>query len=560
MTRLLLKVSAVALLGAAALAPVDLADATTPDILTRPVMCGSGDVARPSDGEIVMVDGFGAGSIPIDTQVPEAQAWFDHGVKLRWAFEHSESVRAFQKARRLDPTCGMCAWGEAWAMGPNINGGGYEDEVQVEALKIAREARRLGRTASPLQRQMMDALVRRYSGREGGRATGFARSMDQLAVRHPADGALAAITADALMLAADAWWSEDGKPGVGVPRAMELLEGALARDPDNTAAIHLYIHLTEWSPNPNLAIPHADRLESLTPGASHLVHMPSHSYYRVGRYKDAMTANVKAVALDHRYDRLAAPPGGVPGMALHGHNIHFGMGGALMAGGAERGLELADGFMATYPNIPASNQWRQVVANNAYAIYGRFGDAAKVEGLADPGEERPQMRISWRYARGEAAARRGDAAAVRAEAQAIRDVREAMTFSGAQVEYRQVFAELPLRVLEGRAAMIEGNFPAAIAAFTRAVGLQASVDMGGDPPAWWYPTERSLAAALLASGDASGARARVLTVLEDWPSDPLSLFVLAAAEAALGHQAEAASARTRSQVEWLGGAMNLAGV
>ena len=104
------------------------------------------------------------------------------------------------------------------------------------------------------------------------------------------------------------------------------------------------------------------------------------TYYRVGRYRDAMMANVNAVALDRRYDALAKPPGGVPAMRLHGHNIHFGMGGALMAGGGEEGLKLADWFLTTYPNIGAQEYWRQIVANNAYALYGRFGTPEQVAG------------------------------------------------------------------------------------------------------------------------------------------------------------------------------------
>ena len=130
-----------------------------------------------------------------------------------------------------------------------------------------------------------------------------------------------------------------------VTRAMTILEHALTVKPDDPGAIHLYIHLTEWSDDPHRALAYGERLALLAPGASHLVHMPSHTFYRVGRYKDAMMSNVNAVALDKSYDQLVGPPGGIRGMRLHAHNIHFGMGGALMAGGAERGLEGDAGFL-----------------------------------------------------------------------------------------------------------------------------------------------------------------------------------------------------------------------
>lgn len=552
-------------LAACLVGPAALADATAEralrDRIERPQVCGPPVTAQSGTpvADMVMVDGFGTGGFPVDTANAEAQAWFDHGVRLRWAFEHKESVRAFRKARLLDPTCGMCAWGEAWALGPNLNGGGNDDVSQAAALTTAREARRLARDATALQRQMINALVQRYSGLKSSRDHRFARAMDRIARRNPDDIAVAAITADAWMLKADEWWDDEGKAkDPGITRAMTILEQTLATAPNDPGAIHLYIHLTEWSDDPHKAIPYGERLASLAPGASHLVHMPSHTFYRVGRYRDAMRSNVNAVALDLRYDGLARPPGGVPGMPLHGHNIHFGMGGALMAGGAADGLKLADWFLTTYRDIPAGNVWRQIVANNAYASYGRFGSPAQVAALVEPADTHPMLRISWRYARGEAAARSGDAAAVRVEAEAIKALRADPSFAaGPMADRRMGFTEISQRVLEGRAAMIEGNAGAAVAAFTRAAEIQGQGPEGGDPPAIWYPTRRSLAAALLLDGDAAAARSKVLELIQDWPNDPYSYFVLAEAEAALGQAEAAAEARRRAQAEWIGGTMDL---
>ncbi|MFN4092407.1 MAG: hypothetical protein ACK4FG_05885 [Brevundimonas sp.] len=565
MRHLLLAGSALLALGVAPAVADSTADAAAEAaalaLIERPQVCGpAGQISGAPVGDMVMVDGFGSGGFIIDTTNPEAQAWFNHGVRLRWAFEHSESVRAFRRARMIDPACAMCAWGEAWAMGPNLNGGGGGEEARKQALAIARDARRMARRSPALHKQMIDALIQRYSGREDSRAARFARAMDRIARRNPNDISVAAVTADAWMMQADEWWDDDGKAAdPGITRAMEILEGTLAHAPDDPGAIHLYIHLTEWSDDPHKAIPYGERLAALAPGASHLVHMPSHTFYRVGRYKDAMRSNVNAVALDLRYDGLARPPGGVPGMPLHGHNIHFGMGGALMAGGAGEGLALAEWFLKTYPDTPADNLWRKMMANNAYALYGRYGDAAQVAALPEPPETHPLLRISWRYARGEAAARAGDAAAVRAEAEAIRQIRDTEGFkTGPMADARQEFTEISQRVLEGRAAMIERDWAAAMTAFGRAAEIQGKEDEGGDPPIIWYPTRRSLAAAMLASGDAAGARDKVLELLKDWPGDPYSYFVLAEAEEALGNAAGAAEARRLSRVEWIGGAMSLA--
>jgi tetratricopeptide (TPR) repeat protein len=549
-------------------APAAVADATqaaadaaaSAALIQNPRGCGAvGSVLdAPSATDMVMVDGFGAATWAVDTANPEAQAWFDHGMRLRWAFEHKESVRAFRKAQALDPECGMCAWGEAWALGPNLNGGGTDDASMNEGRRLAQMARRKARDATPVQRQMIDALIQRYSGFKSSREVRFARAMDRIARANPDEPLITAVTADAWMLKAEDWWDAEGRAlDPGITRAMSLLEASLEKAPNDPGTIHLYIHLTEWSDDPHKAIPYGERLAALAPSASHLVHMPSHTFYRVGRYRDAMMSNVNAVALDQRYNELASPPGGIPGMPLHAHNIHFGMGGGLMAGGAEEGLLLAQRFLSTYADIPAANAWRQIMAHNAYAIHGRFGSTAQIAALAEPSEDRPMLRASWRYARGEAAARAGDARAVRVEAEAIRAIRDAGTIGGGRGNDGNDFVEVFQRVLEGRAAMIEGNAAAAIVAYGRAAEIQGSGPEGGDPPVIWYSTRRSLAAAMLANGDAAGAKAKIEDLLTDWPMDPYSLWVLAEAETALGNGAAAEQARARSLIEWVGGAMTL---
>jgi hypothetical protein len=479
--------------GVTVLSPANAA--ASADLLQNPRGCGvvGSALDAASVEDMIRVEGFGEAVWPVDTANAEAQAWFDHGVRLRWAFEHKEAVRAFRRAGLIDPECGMCAWGEAWAIGPNLNGGGNDEASLREGRRLAQLARRKAGGATATQRQMIDALIQRYSGAKASQGVRFARAMDRISRRFPDNPMIAAVTADAWIFQADEWWDEDGKAkDRGITRAMQILETSLAGAPNDPGTIHLYIHLTEWSDDPHKAIPFGERLALLAPSASHLVHMPSHTFYRVGRYVDAMRSNVNAVALDKRYNEMARPPGGVPGMALHAHNIHFGMGGALMAGGAEEGLVLADGFLATYPDIATTNLWRQLMANDAYAIYGRFGTPEQVAALAEPPADRPLLRASWHYGRGEAAARAGDAAAVRIEAEAIRTIREAGGIAGDQAEDMNLFMEVSQRVLEGEATATDASGVHSLA-FASALRNLSPLRGAGQPArARWRRAARAL--------------------------------------------------------------------
>ncbi len=114
----------------------------------------------------MLLPGYGAGGFPIETKSAAAQAYFNNGMQLGHAFAHKASIEAFAEARRLDPQCAMCAWGEAWASGPTINYG-----IEPEDRKKARRHRRQrGETGSkrPRQRTRADrraeAALRRRQG------------------------------------------------------------------------------------------------------------------------------------------------------------------------------------------------------------------------------------------------------------------------------------------------------------------------------------------------------------------------------------------------------------
>ncbi|HZN27207.1 MAG TPA: hypothetical protein VFB75_23475, partial [Burkholderiales bacterium] len=228
-----------------------------------------------------LLQGLGTRSIRITTRSKKARQYFDQGYRLGWGFNHDEALRAFRKAQQLDPQCAMCFWGEAWALGPNINVP-MDAKANAPAIAALERARRVALRASPREQALIEALGERYSAAaDSDRAKldkAYAASMRNVARRFGKDPEIALLYADALMNVSPWDYWEPGGKTLKTPVAdlVKTLEGILQRDPNHAAAIHLYIHAVEASDNPRRAERYADKLAKLAPGSGHLVHMPSH--------------------------------------------------------------------------------------------------------------------------------------------------------------------------------------------------------------------------------------------------------------------------------------------
>lgn len=535
------------------LAPSLLSASVPPEIaLPLGQICGiaapeatGGSALKPPAAPPKLLAGYGTTGFPISNATPEAQAFFDNGLTLAHAFAHKPSIAAMSEAARLDPDCAMCVWGEAWVKGPTIN---YPVSKKdgAELAKLADRAASLIKDETPRERALIAALQLRY--KKGGNAA-FARAMDDLSRAYPDDNEIAILAADALMVAAF-WDHGEFNPNAkaDMSRPVELLQGALVRNPDDTGAIHFYIHATEVAEYAERALPYAQRLQALAPAASHLVHMPSHTYYRVGLYTAAKRSNEDAAEIDkaNAARQGLEGPGGVWKLAYHAHNVHFAIGAALMDGDAAGALTQARSVLDRTPSLKPENGFPQVVAGSAYAAYGRYAEQADVAALSDPGTALPFVRAMWRYARGEAAARRGDAGAIRAEAVAIQLSEAQLKPFGDMKPQARAIVQIARLVLLGRAALLENDPAAASRHFKHAASLQKTkLHAYTDPPIWWYPIQRSYAAALLESGQPQRALTEAQASLSVYPNDPLTLMVLARAQAALGQPSEGAIAKAR---------------
>jgi tetratricopeptide (TPR) repeat protein len=499
----------------------------------------------------VLLSGYGTGGFEIATRSKAAQAFFNDGVQMGHAFAHADAIAAFKEAERLDPACAMCAWGEAWARGPTIN---YtvDAPAQKELAALAAKAQALAKDGPALEQTLTAAMVKRYTN-GGGAGLGdiaYAQAMDDLAKARPQDNELAVLAADAWMIPASLRNKQDN-----LPRAMDLIESVLKRKPDDTGAIHFYIHVTEMRGMGPKALPYAQRLGALAPAASHLTHMPSHTYFWVGEYREAAIANVEAAAIDRADAKRQGldPDSGAWKQHYHGHNVQFGIAGALMADDAKDGLDLADPVIGLIPTLDAKNPWQQLGAATAYFAQGRLADPAKVMTLPDPGKSVPWVRALWHYARGEAAVRAGDGkTALKEAAQVHVGMGDLGPFGGYRGE-GAAMVQVAYLVLQGRINMLENRPLEAARLYRKAADLQESkLNQQSDPPDWWYPVRRSVAASLLRAGKAQAAVTEAQASLAKWPNDPMALVVLAEAERDLGKAVEAQAHFAQARKGWMG--------
>jgi tetratricopeptide (TPR) repeat protein len=502
-------------------------------------------------------------SYPITTFSPATQQYFDQGLRLSYAFNHPEALRAFRRAQDLDPDCAMCYWGEAYALGPNINA--PMDPAAVEpAVAAIGKAEQRSAGVSEREQILIRALAKRYSAHPGSDQAvlneAYAGAMGEIAARHPDDPDIQALYADALMnLSPWAYWESDGQtPMAHVAALVPTLEKALAANPKHPYAIHLYIHAVEASSDPKRAEAYADRLAATMPGAGHVVHMPGHIYFRTGRFIDSIASNHAAVSADEYYMSIADPDGWYQ-YSYYPHNVHFLLESARMAGDAETALEASSKLPDVIPDeVAHALPWVEIIKAAPYFAHAQFSAPDDVMSLPDPGDVFPYVRAMWHYARGVAEAMRGDTAAARAEAAWIAQINDRTDWThmiGGGVPSPNLL-RLAGSILDGRIAMANDDADAAVNAFRTAAEIQDGLPYL-EPPYWYYPVRQSLGAALLKAGMPEEAAREFRAALVSFPNNAWGLYGLMQAQKAQGDESGAAETEKMFREAWAGGALSI---
>ncbi len=508
-----------------------------------------------------LFEGMGDYHRVIDTKDPGAQRYFDQGMVLAFGFNHAEAIRSFRAAQKLDPSCAMCFWGEALATGPNINVTAkgkaiMSPEEQVAAFKALENAVTLTNGKPDIERDLIQALTERYAPAPvDDRAAldqAYAAALGELVTKYPADDDIAAMYAEAWMNTMPwNYWSDSETPRPEIVPVIAALESTIARSPKHPLALHLYIHAMEASSTPQKAEAAADTLYKLVPGSGHLVHMPAHIFWRVGRYNDAAEANVQAAKVDEDYIAACNAQGFYPAM-YYPHNIHFLWAASSMQGQGKVAIEAARKVAANV-RLEQIDQFPTVEFFHTIPLLSlvQFGHWDEILTEPQPRADLAFSNAIWRYARGIALANKGDIRGAKAEQAALVPLKaneKVMKLDGSDYPASQLLA-IADNLLLGEIALASGDSTTAVAKFTAAVASQDALPYT-EPPFWYYPTRQSLGAALLKAGKAAEAEAVYRKDLEVYPHNGWSTFGLIQALDAQKKTADADMQREHFKAMW----------
>ncbi len=482
--------------------------------------------------------GLGPYSWRVTTRSREAQAFYDQGVQLLFSFTPEDAARSFREAQKHDSTCAMCYLGEAWAWGPYLNGP-MPPRNAPRAFAAAKQARKLASRTTPLEQALIAAMSVRYqpaydSATHFRLARVYADSLGTVYARHPGDPNVATMYAEALMLLEPrrGIW-DPAKPTVH--RIHQVLEEVLARDVNHPGACHLLIHATESGNRAGAAEHCAEVLGRSIPGASHINHMPSHTFNRLGRWGDAVRANIEAWHSD-----LRAKYG--EGFAIYPeHNLHMLLFSASYDG---------QGAVATQ----AAKDYTKIANGGVFyrsLTLLRFGRFDEILELRDPPTNRNPIFVGlWTFGRGYAHLRQNNVDSARIYLDRVDTLAHTTPDS---LLFRGHTAKSLLGITAGilRAELLrqDGKLDEAVPVLERAVEIEDALRYD-EPEPLPFAARHWLGALYLELRRPADAERVYRAELEDHPRNGWSLYGLEQSLRAQNKAAEADRARQEFLTAW----------
>ncbi len=502
-------------------------------VLCGVLLCLSGEAQdHASHAQVrtgALVAGLGDLHHPVSTKNPQAQQFFDQGLRFIYAFNHDEAARSFQHAAELDPKLAMAYWGVAEAVGPNP----ADPDRYKQAHGAVQKAVELSDAASLSEQAYIQALAKRFPADTKSdlkkAAEDYRDAMRQVVSEFPDDLDAATLFAEAGMnLHPWGLWHVDGTPEAGTDEIVSTLESVMKRDPNHLGAIHYYIHAIEASATPERALAGANKLAALAPGAGHIVHMPAHIYIRTGDYEAAVKTNQDAAVVDRAYIKATGVQGIYP-MMYYSHNLHFIAMCAAMNGNYAESRKNADLLVENVGRNVKDMPPLEAFMTIPVAVEIRFHHWNEILKMPQPDSSMKTATVFWHFGRGLALAGTGSIPEAEAEYKIVSDAEGAtppdVIFQMPINNKAKDIMKIAKDVLGAKIAVAKKDNGGAIAMLREAVAIQDTLKYG-EPPDWFYPVRESLGATLLVNGDAAGAEKVFRDDLDRNLRNPRSLWGL----------------------------------
>lgn len=495
------------------------------------------------------LSGLGDYHFEVTTSEEQSQYFFDQGMRLVFAFNHSEALRSFKEAARLDPDNAMAYWGWALSLGRNLNVPMMMNSAD-QANHAMNMASSLKDKVSQKERDYIEALEARYDDDLSiPRETldlAWVASTEKLMNKYPDDSDAAVLYAGAAMNA-QPWdyWQLDGTPKGNTEKVISVLESVIERDPGFAAALHYHIHVTEYK-KPWLSESSADALHPLLPGSGHLVHMPSHIYIRVGRYQDAYDINIKAVKVDEEYIEETKSQSMYP-LMYYPHNIHFLSWSSMFTGRSQNSIDAAMKVKSYLEEGVRKTSWgsgNEFFRSQPIFVMVRFAKWDEILEMPKPFMKARFLTGMWHYGRSLAYLHTGEMDKAEAELAEFSIIAAAFKegLPGYNTTGRRIPGDTLLigeQYVRGEIASAKGNYDQAVYHLSTAVRLEDS-DMYAEPPAWQFPARHALGAILMEAGRAREAETVYWNDLQHNPKNAYAYYGLYQSMSAQGKEAQAA--------------------
>jgi len=495
----------------------------------------------------------------ISTNNKEAQEYFNQGMMLLYGFNHAEAARSFYEASRLDSACAMAYWGYAYVLGPNYNAGMEEDNFQ-RAYEATAKAKSLFEQCTQKEKALINALTSRYEmPAPSDRKTldiAYATVMQKIYEQYPADPDIGALYAEALMDLHpwDLYEKKTKKPHAWRRELLAVLEHLIKVNPGHPGAHHFYIHALEASATPEKAFASAQLLDTLVPGAGHLIHMPSHIYINTGDYHLGALSNIHAVEVDSSYS-IACHAQGVYPLAYYPHNYHFLAALATLEGNSALAWKAARKLQEhTAKDIMRLPKWGtlQHYYTIPYYVAVKFAMWDTILSIPAPAEDLPYPQAIWHYARGMAFLGQNRISDAQKELDRLGTLAADSTLQQLTVWDINTTADLvqiAAKVLAAEVAVKQNHPDISISLLQEAIAIEDNLNYN-EPPDWFFSVRHNLGAVLLNTGKYSEAESIYRKDLQTWKKNGWALIGLYHSLIAQNKNSEAQKIKSAFDEAW----------